>query len=58
MKSKWSKWETISTGAVNEHRFVLQVRKHKNGRIKLKCRKSNDSWGCRAPSKEECDSIS
>lgn len=38
-KSKWGKWTDISVGAVKEHRYLLQVRRHKNGKVQFRAEK-------------------
>jgi len=35
-KSKWGKWNDISTGSLCGYKYVLQARRHKDGRIKMR----------------------
>lgn len=52
-KSNWGKWIDISTGAVNEHRYLLQARRHKNGMVQFRVEKSPGAWMCEKPSIED-----
>lgn len=35
-KSNWSKWQDISTGSLGSYKYILQARRHKNGKIKMR----------------------
>lgn len=35
-KTKWSNWEDISTGSLGSFKYVLQARRHKNGKIEMR----------------------
>jgi len=34
--NKWGKWVDISTGSLREYKYVLQARRHKNGKIQMR----------------------
>ena len=38
-KSKWSKWIDISVGSCCGIKYVLQARRHKDGRVKMRIEK-------------------
>ena len=56
-KSKWGKWTDLSTGAVSEHRFLLQARRHRNGKIQFRVAKSPAAWACEKPTLEQLSKI-
>ncbi len=33
---KWSKWMDISTGSLCSYKYVIQARRHENGKIKMR----------------------
>jgi hypothetical protein len=35
-KNKWGKWVDISTGSLCSYKYVLQARRHENGKIKMR----------------------
>jgi len=35
-KSKWGKWTDISTGSLCQYKYVLQARRHQNGKIQMR----------------------
>jgi hypothetical protein len=35
-KNKWGKWTDISTGSLCAYKYVLQARRHKNGKIQMR----------------------
>ena len=35
-KSKWGKWTDVSTGSLCSYKYVLQARRHKNGKLKMR----------------------
>lgn len=35
-KSKWGSWADISTGSLCGRKYVLQARRHKNGKIQMR----------------------
>tara|TARA_R110002020_G_scaffold344086_1_gene558404 strand:+ start:1531 stop:1716 length:186 start_codon:yes stop_codon:yes gene_type:complete len=56
-KSKWGKWTDISTGAVHETRYLLQARRHKDGRIQFRVEKSGTAWSCDKPTIEQLEKV-
>lgn len=57
-KKRWSKWTDISVGAVHEYRYLLQARRHRNGKVKFRVTKNNKcAWGCDAPTLEQLENI-
>ena len=44
-KNKWGKWADISTGSLCGYKYVLQARRHKNGKIQMRveCVKAYDT---------------
>ena len=56
-KSKWGKWNDISSGAVHETRYLLQARRHKDGRIQFRVQKSDTAWSCDKPTIEQLEKV-
>jgi len=48
-KSKWSKWADLSTGGVNDCRYLLQARRHKDGRVQFRVAQCGQAWNCNVP---------
>lgn len=44
-KSKWGKWETLSMGTVSAQYFLLQARKHENGKVQFRVEVSKSAYG-------------
>ena len=44
-KTNWGKWTDISTGSLGSYKYVLQARRHKNGKLKMRveCVKAYDT---------------
>ncbi len=57
IKAKWGKWYDLSTGAVHEHKYLLQARRHKSGKIQFRVEKSPTAWACEKPSIEELQKV-
>ena len=38
-KTKWGQWTDISTGEAYEVRYLLQARRHKDGRVQFRVEK-------------------
>jgi len=58
LKRRWSKWSDISVGAVHEHRYLLQARRHRNGKVQFRVTKTlKSAWGCAAPTLEQLELI-
>jgi hypothetical protein len=34
--NKWGKWVDISTGSLCQYKYVLQARRHQNGKIQMR----------------------
>ena len=56
-KTKWGKWMDISTGAINEHRYLLQARRHDNGRVSFRIEHVDNAWGCAVPTLEQLKDV-
>ena len=56
-KSKWGKWADISTGAVHDIRYLLQARRHKDGRVEFRVEMSSTAWDCDKPTIEQLEKI-
>lgn len=52
-KKRWSKWTDMSSGSVDENKYLLQSRRHRNGKVKFRVAKSQKAWGCTAPTLEQ-----
>lgn len=57
-KSKWGKWTDISTGAVSESRYLLQARRHKNGKVQFRVEEAKRVWGCDTFTLEQLKEVS
>ena len=44
-KSKWGQWTDISTGSLGSYKYILQVRRHKDGRLQMRveCKEAYDT---------------
>ena len=56
-KIKWGKWNDLSTGAIHEHRYLLQARRHKDGKVQFRVEKSPTAWDCEKPSIEDLKNV-
>jgi len=56
-KSKWGAWMDVSSGSVDQDKFILQARRKKNGKIKMRVERVNKAWGCSAPTLEQLSEI-
>jgi hypothetical protein len=56
-KSNWGQWTDISTGAVSETKYLLQARRHKDGRIQFRVEKSDSAWTCEKPTIEQLEKV-
>ncbi len=52
-KNNWSNWETLSLGTINAKIYLLQARKHKNGKIKFRVEVSSDAYYVKMAEVEE-----
>lgn len=44
-RSKWSKWEVLTMGTINAQYYLLQARKHENGKVQFRVEVSKDVYG-------------
>lgn len=44
-KSKWGQWTDISTGSSGCFKYILQARRHKNGKVQMRteCKEAHNS---------------
>ena len=56
-RSKWGQWTDLSTGAIHEHRYLLQARRHKDGRVQFRVEKSSAAWTCSQPTIEQLANV-
>lgn len=56
-KSNWGQWTDLSTGAIHETRYLLQARRHKNGRVNFRVEKSESAWTCPQPTIEQLKEV-
>lgn len=56
-KSKWGQWTDLSTGAIHENRYILQARRHKDGRIKFRVEVSGTAWTTDKPTIEQLKEV-
>ena len=47
-KTKWSKWMDLSVGHINDSIYVVQVKRHLNGKIKFRVAHTSGAW-CQIP---------
>jgi len=57
LKSKWGKWTDISTGAVHGEIYLLQARRHKNGGVQFRVKKSKAAWNCEKPTISDLEKV-
>jgi hypothetical protein len=57
LKSKWGKWSDISTGAINDCRYLLQARRHKDGKIQFRVEQCKGAWTCAQPTLEQLNEV-
>ena len=51
-KSKWGQWTDLSTCAWSGKKYLLQARRHKNGKLQFRVEISKDCYMCDIPSLE------
>lgn len=44
-KSKWGKWETLAIGEMNATYYLLQAKKHENGKVRFRVERSTSAYG-------------
>ena len=49
---KWSKWVDVSTGEVGDMKYILQVRRHENGKTQMRVEHIANAFGCDKPTIE------
>ena len=45
-KSKWGKWYDLGVGYASFKAFILQFRRHQNGKIQFRVVQSESYYGC------------
>lgn len=48
-KNKWSNWKDLSIGKIHEYVYLLQFRRHENGKVEFRTAKSEPAWGIDTP---------
>lgn len=43
-KNKWGNWTDISADTINNKAYVLQAKRHINGKVKFRIAKQNGVW--------------
>jgi hypothetical protein len=56
-KSNWGQWTDISTGAIHQTRYLLQARRHKNGKVQFRVEVSDTAWTCEKPTIEQLKQV-
>lgn len=56
-KTKWGQWTDLSTGAIHGEKYLLQARRHKNGRVQFRVEKSKGAWNCEKPTIEQLKEV-
>ena len=56
-KSKWSQWIDLSTTGYMGYKYLLQARRHKDGRIQYRVEKSSDCFTCVIPTLEQLEKV-
>ena len=56
-KSKWGQWVDISTGSLCSYKYVLQARRHKNGRIQMRVEQKHAYDTVAHPTLEQLKSV-
>ena len=56
-KSKWGQWIDLSTTGYMGYKYLLQARRHKDGRIQYRVEKSEDSYTCTIPTLEQLEKV-
>lgn len=57
-KSKWGNWNDISTGSLCSYKYILQARRHKNGKIQMRIEKISAYDTVAHPTIEQLEQIS
>ncbi|MCC3214963.1 hypothetical protein LIV57_06735 [Chryseobacterium sp. X308] len=52
-KNNWSNWETLSVGTIDSQMYLLQARKHKNGKVRFRVEVSAHAYGTKMDEIEE-----
>jgi hypothetical protein len=56
-KSKWGQWTDLSTTGYMGYKYLLQARRHKDGRIQYRVEKSKDCYTCNIPTLEQLEKV-
>ena len=56
-KSKWGQWIDLSTTGYMGYKYLLQARRHKDGRIEYRVERSKDCYTCTIPTLEQLEKV-
>jgi hypothetical protein len=56
-EKKWGQWIDLSTTSYIGYKYVLQARRHKNGKLQYRVEKSTDSYTCANPTVEQLEKV-
>ena len=56
-KSKWGQWIDLSTAGYMGYKYLLQARRHKDGRIEYRVERSKDCYTCTIPTLEQLEKV-
>jgi hypothetical protein len=56
-KSKWGQWTDISTGSLGSYKFILQSRRHKNGKIQMRVERAEAYDTVTHPTLEQLEKV-
>jgi hypothetical protein len=56
-KPRWSRWEDISTGKMYGEIYLLQAKRHLNGKVKFRVEHVKGAWHCDVPTLERLKEI-
>jgi hypothetical protein len=57
LKTKWGQWTDLSTTGYMGYKYVLQARRHEDGRIQYRVEKSSDCYTCAIPTLEQLEKV-
>lgn len=52
-KNNWGKWNDLAIGKIHEHVYLLQFRRHANGKVQFRVEKSDAIWHINEPVLED-----
>ena len=56
-KSKWGQWTDLSSTGYMGYKYLLQARRHEDGRIQYRVEKSGDGYGGTTPTLEQLEKV-